>query len=119
MNLLPALRQLMRRWLRRGPAEPQDPYAHVWAPLRSGPDGRSSAVALEEPREAKPINAFGRWRSPNRLAVHMEGLLGAANAGCGIAAGGGVETGAPWRGASASTTTQVLPSLVRPVVQRP
>ena len=29
MKLLQALRQLMRRLLRRGPAEPQDPYARV------------------------------------------------------------------------------------------
>ncbi len=61
MRLLQALRQLMRRLLRRGPAaEPQDPYARVPVPVRRGPGGRSSAVALEEPPEAKPVNAFGR-----------------------------------------------------------
>jgi hypothetical protein len=64
MKLLPALRQLMRRLLRRDPAEPQDPYARVRVPLRRGPGGRSSAGALEEPPETKPINAFGRWRTP-------------------------------------------------------
>ena len=64
MKLLPALRQLMRRLLRRDPAEPQDPYARVRVPLRRGPGGRSSAVALEEPPETKPIRAFGRWRTP-------------------------------------------------------
>ncbi len=52
MKLLQALRQLMRRLLRRGPAEPQDPYARVGVPVRRGPGGRSSAVALEEPPES-------------------------------------------------------------------
>ena len=65
MKLLQALRQLMRRLLRRGPAEPQDPYARVGAPVRRGPGGRSSAVALEEPPETKPTNAFGRRRTPH------------------------------------------------------
>jgi hypothetical protein len=63
MKFLPALQDLMRRLLRRGPAEPQDPYAHVRVPLRRGPGGRNSAVALEEPPESKAINALGRWRS--------------------------------------------------------
>jgi hypothetical protein len=61
MRFLPTLQQFMRRLLRRGPAEPQDPYARVRAPLRRGPSGRSAAVALEEPPEEKRVNAFGRW----------------------------------------------------------
>jgi len=63
MKLLQALRQLMRRLLRRDPAEPQDPYARVQVPVRRGPGGRSSAVALEEPPETKLTNAFGRRRT--------------------------------------------------------
>jgi len=63
MKLLQALRQLMHRLLRRGPAEPQDPYARVRVPVRRGPSGRSSAVALEEPPGTKPINALGRWQA--------------------------------------------------------
>jgi hypothetical protein len=52
MKLLQELRQLMRRLLRRGPAEPQDPYARVRVPVPRGPGGLSSAVALEEPPES-------------------------------------------------------------------
>ena len=63
MKLLQALRQLMRRLLRRGPAEPQDPHARVGVSVRRGPGGRSSTVALEEPPETKPINALGRWQA--------------------------------------------------------
>ncbi len=63
MKFLPALQDLVRRLLRRGPAEPQDLYARVRVPLRRGPGGRSSAVALEEPPEIKATTAFGRWRS--------------------------------------------------------
>jgi hypothetical protein len=66
MKLLPALRQLVRRLLRRDPAEPQDPYARVPAPLRHGPGGRSAAVALEEPPEPKQLRAFGRWWTPGK-----------------------------------------------------
>jgi hypothetical protein len=63
MKFLPALRQLVRRLLRRDPAEPQDPYARVRVPLRRGPGSRSSAIALEEPPEIKATSAFGRWRT--------------------------------------------------------
>ena len=63
MKALTVLQQLMRRLLRRGPAEPQDPYARVRVPVRRGPSGRSSAVALEEPAETTRLSAFGRWIS--------------------------------------------------------
>ena len=61
MRFLPTLQQFLRRLLRRGPAEPQDPYARVRAPLRGGPSGRSAAVAVEEPEEVKRVNVVGRW----------------------------------------------------------
>ena len=60
MNILPALRRLVRGLLRRGPAEPEDPYARVCVPVRRGPPGRAAAVALEEPEEVKRVNLFGR-----------------------------------------------------------
>ena len=51
-------RKLKSLW-RRDP-EPQDPYAGVRAPLRRGPQGRSSAVALVEPEEPKTVRARAR-----------------------------------------------------------
>jgi hypothetical protein len=60
MKLLPALRQLVRRILRRERAEPQDPYARVPVPVRRGPTGRRSAVALEEPIEPVLTDARSR-----------------------------------------------------------
>jgi len=63
MKILPALRRLARTLLRRGPAEPEDPYARVRVPVRRGPPGRAAAVALEEPQEIKRLNLFGR-RTP-------------------------------------------------------
>ncbi len=63
MPFLSTLQQFMRRILRRGPAEPQDPYARVRVPVRCGPPGRAAAVALEEPRKPHRTNLFGRWNS--------------------------------------------------------
>ena len=60
MPLIAALQNLLRRLLRRDPAEPQDPYARVRVPVRRGPSGRGAAVALEEPLEPKRLNLFGR-----------------------------------------------------------
>jgi hypothetical protein len=37
--------------------EPQDPYAGVRVPLKRGPHGKSSAVALAEPDESGPLLA--------------------------------------------------------------
>ena len=65
-KFLPTLKRLLNRLLRRDPAEPQDPYARVPVPLRRGPGGRSSAVALEEPPEPKAVNLFGRSRNAGR-----------------------------------------------------
>jgi hypothetical protein len=53
------LSNFLRRLLRRKP-EPLDPYAYVHAPLRRGPGGRSSAVALEEPEEPGILGIFGK-----------------------------------------------------------
>jgi hypothetical protein len=53
------LSSFVRRLLRRKP-EPLDPYAYVRAPLRRGPGGRSSAVALDEPNEPRSLGLFGR-----------------------------------------------------------
>jgi hypothetical protein len=54
-NLIDKLRSLLRRH-----SEPQDPYAYVTANLKRGPGGRSSAVALEEPKPKRVLNLFGR-----------------------------------------------------------
>jgi hypothetical protein len=51
-------RKLKNLW-RRDP-EPQDPYAGVRVPLKRGPQGRSSAVALAEPEESRPVRARAR-----------------------------------------------------------
>jgi hypothetical protein len=51
-------RKLKTLW-RRDP-EPQDPYAGVRVPLKRGPRGRSSAVALAEPEESRPVRARAR-----------------------------------------------------------
>ncbi len=64
MRFLPTLQQFLRRLLRRGRAEPQDPYARVRVPLRHGPSGRSASVAVEEPPEIKRVNLFGRRWNP-------------------------------------------------------
>jgi hypothetical protein len=38
---------LLKRLLRRRPAQPGDPYAYVSAPVRRGPKGRSGAAVAE------------------------------------------------------------------------
>ena len=53
------LGQILQKLLRRDP-EPQDPYAYVGVPLRKGPPGRSSAIALTEPDEPSRTLLFGR-----------------------------------------------------------
>ncbi len=37
----------LKRLLRKKPAQPEDPYAYVMAPLRRGPNGRSGAAVAE------------------------------------------------------------------------
>ena len=54
------LGQILQKLLRRDP-EPQDPYAFIGVPLRKGPSGRSSAVALAEPDEPSRTLLIG-WR---------------------------------------------------------
>ena len=51
---------MLRRLLRpRAPADPaEDPYSLVPAPRGMGPKGKSGAVALEEPEEDNPSDAF-------------------------------------------------------------
>jgi hypothetical protein len=53
------LGQILQKILRRDP-EPQDPYAYIGVPLRKGPTGRSSAIALDEPNEPSRTLLFGR-----------------------------------------------------------
>jgi hypothetical protein len=53
------LGQILQKLLRRDP-EPQDPYAYVGVPLRKGPSGRSSAIAMAEPDEPTRTLLFGR-----------------------------------------------------------
>jgi hypothetical protein len=53
------LGQILQKLLRRDP-EPQDPYAYVGVPLRKGPSGRSSAIALTEPDEPSRTLLFGK-----------------------------------------------------------
>ena len=55
-DALSAIWKKLRSLWRANP-EPQDPYAGVRAPLKRGPQGRSSAVALAEPEESKSIRA--------------------------------------------------------------
>jgi len=63
MRFVQNFQNMLRRLLRRNPAEPQDPYARARVPVRRGPSSRSAAVALEEPQEPKHLNLFGRWTS--------------------------------------------------------
>jgi hypothetical protein len=51
---------LLRRLLRpKAPADPaEDPFSFVLAPRGLGPKGKSGAVALEEPEEDGPADAF-------------------------------------------------------------
>jgi hypothetical protein len=48
----------LNRWFRAEP--PLDPDTYVRAPIRRGPSGRTSSVALEEPPPAVRVRAFGR-----------------------------------------------------------
>jgi hypothetical protein len=41
----------VRRWWRRKPELPGDPYAYRMAPVRRGPRGKSGAAAVAEPEE--------------------------------------------------------------------
>jgi hypothetical protein len=51
---------LLRKLLRpKAPADPaEDPFSLVPAPRGMGPKGKSGAVALEEPEEDNPADAF-------------------------------------------------------------
>jgi len=50
--MLRELKELIRKLLRRGPAEPpRDPYSEVSAPKKPRRPQRSGAVALAEPDE--------------------------------------------------------------------
>lgn len=60
LKLRSRLKALMQRILRRGPSEPQDPHAYVASPVRRGPSGRASAIALVEPEQPKFLKALGR-----------------------------------------------------------
>jgi hypothetical protein len=41
------------------PAPPDDPYIGVREPRKRGPGGKSTAVAVAEPVERKPVRAYG------------------------------------------------------------
>jgi len=41
----------LRRWWKREPDFPADPFANRTAPVRRGPKGRSGAAAVAEPEE--------------------------------------------------------------------
>ena len=59
------LKQLAARLAGRLPFLPgpsEDPFAGVRAPLKRGPGGRNSAVALEEPEPDQFVGAVGRTR---------------------------------------------------------
>jgi len=66
LEVLTALLALfLAGWLLRGllrpkaPADPaEDPFSFVLAPRGVGPKGKSGAVALEEPDEDGPTDAF-------------------------------------------------------------
>lgn len=65
--MLEYLKALAHRVLRNGlrglpPLPPDDPYVGVREPRRRGPGGRSSAVAVEEPREERSVRAYGSDR---------------------------------------------------------
>jgi hypothetical protein len=42
------------------PALPDDPYIGVREPRKRGPGGKSTAVAVAEPVEWKPVRAYGQ-----------------------------------------------------------
>ena len=41
----------VRRWWRREPELPGDPYAYGMAPVRRGPKGKSGGATVAEPEE--------------------------------------------------------------------
>jgi len=51
----------------------EDPYAAVRQPRRPGPTGRSSAVALEEPRPPRRVHAVGAAASRRQYTDPDEG----------------------------------------------
>jgi hypothetical protein len=61
MPIVSFVRHGIRRalaWLRRRP--PHDPFVGVRVPKgKAGPSGRTSAIALDEPRESQSVNAIG------------------------------------------------------------
>ena len=45
------LLERIRRWWKRTPEFPADPFAYRMAPVRRGPKGRSGTAAVAEPDE--------------------------------------------------------------------
>jgi len=58
---LRALWNQLRRWAKREPDLPGDPYGYGMASVRRGPKGRSGAAAVAEPEEENR-NFFGSRR---------------------------------------------------------
>ena len=50
----------VRRWWKREPDLPADPFANRMAPLRRGPKGRSGAAAVAEPDDDSVTDARAR-----------------------------------------------------------
>jgi len=57
--MLRALFRRLIRWFRGSPPAP-DPHALVREPIRKGPAGRTSAVAVAEPPPPADVRAVGR-----------------------------------------------------------
>jgi len=51
----------LRRWWKKEPDLPADPFANRMAPVRRGPKGRSGSAAVAEPDE-EPITDTREWR---------------------------------------------------------
>lgn len=57
------VRRMIARLLNRLSGPPPDPYAPVRVPRGRTPGGRSSAVAVEEPKTSNLVRAVGTSRS--------------------------------------------------------
>ena len=55
-----SIRKMMKReaWKGAPPKSAGDPFARVPAPRKSNPKGRAGAVALEEPDDEEPADAY-------------------------------------------------------------
>jgi hypothetical protein len=56
----------LRRWWKKEPDLPVDPFAERMAPIRLGPKGRSGAAAVAEPDEESVTNVRSRTFWPRK-----------------------------------------------------